>query len=181
MLLAYWDLPPRASQNSGGSCPSAITGFSILEIMSATVLAISRSSPLQPCQASTAAPALAQAKEEEKEAGTVSWRWQHPCCTVPSSTHLPIPEVTAAGGFEHKDIIGVEGGGTDRHLEGFGVVLVGAMHLEEAGGGCRLCATCPRGATLGDRVRRSLPVPQTHWPAPAPTSLCSPHTPPSCP
>lgn len=62
---------------------------------------------------------------------------------VPGSTHLPIPEVAAAGGFEHKDVIGVEGGGADRHLEGLGVVLVGAMHLEEAGGGHGLCAACP--------------------------------------
>lgn len=67
---------------------------------------------------------------------------------VPCGTHLPIPEVAAAGGLEHEDIIGVEGGGTDGHLEGLGVVLIGAVHVEEAGGGYGLRAACTRGATL---------------------------------
>lgn len=148
LLLAYWDLPPRATQNSAGSCPSAITGFSILEMMSATILPISRSSPLQPCQASTAASAPASAEEEEEEVGTFLLGVAAPTL-VPGGTHLPIPEVAAAGGLEHKDIIGVEGRGAGRHFVGFGVVLIGAMHVEEAGGGCRLVAARPRGTTLG--------------------------------
>lgn len=61
----------------------------------------------------------------------------------PGGTYLTIPEVAAAGGLEHKDIIGVEGGGADGHLEGLGVVLIGAMHMEEAGGGRGLLAVCP--------------------------------------
>lgn len=46
--LAYWDFPPRFTQKSAGSWPSAMTCFSLLEIISARVLPISLSSPLQP-------------------------------------------------------------------------------------------------------------------------------------
>lgn len=87
---------------------------------------------------------------------------------VPSGTHLPIPEVAAAGGLEHEDVIGVERGGSDGHLDGLGVVLIGAMHVEEAGGGCGLLAARPRGATLGNRDRRSPLVPQAQAPAQSP-------------
>lgn len=62
---------------------------------------------------------------------------------VPGSTYLPIPEVAAAGGLEHEDIVGVEGGSTDRHFEGLGVVLICAVDMEESGGGCGLLAACP--------------------------------------
>lgn len=61
----------------------------------------------------------------------------------PGCTDLPIPEVTAAGCLEHEDVVGVEGRGTGRHLEGFSVVFIGAMDMEEAGGGCGLLAALP--------------------------------------
>lgn len=90
-------------------------------------------------------------------------------------THLPIPEVAAAGGLEHEDVVGVEGRGTDGHLEGLGVVLVGAVHLEEAGGGHGLRAARPRGAALGTtgRARGREVTPG----APGRPSRCSPGPP----
>lgn len=63
--------------------------------------------------------------------------------SVPGGTHLSIPEIAAAGGLEHEDVVGIEGGSANRHLDGLGVVLVGAVHVEEAGGGCGLLTTCP--------------------------------------
>lgn len=94
-------------------------------------------------------------------------------------THLPIPEVAGAGRLEHKDIVGVERSGSDGHLEGLGVVLVGAVHVEEPSGGRRLRAARPRGAVLGTagigrgHTATSLPT--------LPPAPCSPRTPPSCP
>lgn len=48
LVLAYGAFPPRAIQKLAGSCPSTTTCFSVREMVSATTLAISRSSPLQP-------------------------------------------------------------------------------------------------------------------------------------
>lgn len=101
---------------------------------------------------------------------------------VPSGTHLPIPEVAAAGSLQHEDIVGVEGGGADRHLKGLGVVLVGAMDMEEAGGGRGLLVACPRGATLGGWGQEVTTGATGSPTGPFPlAALHSPRTPPSCP
>ena len=67
------------------------------------------------------------------------------------SPHLSAPQEHPRLALQEEDVVGVEGAGQRRHLDGLGGRRVGAAHLEQPDRGLGVGAGGPGGAPLGRR------------------------------
>ena len=65
--------------------------------------------------------------------------------------HLSAPQEHPRLALQEEDVVGVEGAGQRRHLDGLGGRRVGAAHLEQPDRGLGVGAGSPGGAPLGRR------------------------------